>query len=74
MAATAKDYAEVYRRLQAPISRRYDCGKKCAPHNGGVPVCCDIENAIPIVERSEWALLKQRFDLWKTFNRTQFDP
>jgi hypothetical protein len=63
--ATAKHYAEIYRQFQAPISKRIDCGKKCAPHNGGIPACCDIDNAIPIVEEAEWRLLKKRTDLWR---------
>jgi hypothetical protein len=67
---TAKDYAEIYRRLQAPISKKYDCGKKCAPHNDGIPICCDIENAIPIVDKPEWALLKTRSELWKRLRPT----
>ncbi|TAL00112.1 MAG: hypothetical protein EPO08_14650 [Rhodospirillaceae bacterium] len=70
MAVTAKHYAEIYRQFQAPISKRYDCGKKCAPHNGGVPVCCDIDNAIPIVDKPEWSLLKSRTDLWQRLKPT----
>jgi hypothetical protein len=66
----AKHYAEIYRRLQAPISKRYDCGRKCAPHNEGIPVCCDIENAIPIVDKPEWALLKKRSNLWSRLRPT----
>ena len=64
MSATAKQFAEVYRRLQAPLSKRVDCGKKCSPHNGGVPFCCDIDNAIPIVDKGEWQLLKSRSEMW----------
>jgi hypothetical protein len=67
VSVTAKDYAEIYRRFQAPISQRHDCGKKCAPRNGGVPVCCDIEQTIPIVDRPEWQLLKKRSRMWRRF-------
>ncbi len=67
MSATSRQYAELYRRFQAPISKVYDCGKKCAPLNNGTPFCCDAENAIPIVEKSEYALLQSRSDLWKPF-------
>src|SRR5690349_3221976 len=65
VSAKAEHYAEVYRRFQAPISKRLDCGKKCAPRNDGIPACCDIERAVPIVDDAEWRLLKQRTDLWK---------
>jgi hypothetical protein len=67
MSPTPKDYAQIYKKLQAPISRVYDCGKKCAPYNNGLPVCCTTDNAIPIVERSEYELLRSRSDLWSPF-------
>lgn len=67
MAPTPKDYAQIYDRLQAPISRVYDCGKKCSPFNGGEPVCCTTTHAIPIVEHSEYRLLKSRTDMWTPF-------
>lgn len=67
MAPTPKDYAQIYKRLQAPISRVYDCGAKCAPFNDGQPVCCTTGHAIPIVEKSEYELLKSRTDMWTPF-------
>jgi hypothetical protein len=67
MSPTPKDYAQIYKRLQAPISRVYDCGKKCAPYNDGQPVCCTTGHAIPIVEHSEYELLKSRTDMWQPF-------
>lgn len=72
--ATAADYADVYRRLQAPISRKLDCGQKCAPLNQGVPVCCDLEQAIPIVDEGEWDLLRDRTAMWSIYkpkNKTE---
>ena len=59
-------YRRVYEKFQAPVSR-FDCGKYCAPLNGGQPVCCDTRDAIPIVDRAEWELLKSRTDLWSLF-------
>lgn len=59
-------FQQVYDRFQASISR-YDCGKKCAPLNGGEPVCCTTEAAVPIAHNSEWQLLKSRTDLWHPF-------
>lgn len=67
MPPTPKDYAEIYSKLQAPISKVYDCGKKCAPFNNGMPVCCTTDNAIPIVEHSEYKLLRSRSDMWTPF-------
>ena len=66
MAATPEDYARVYARFTAPVSR-FDCGRKCAPHNDGVPVCCSADHAVPIVDKSEYALLKSRTDLWRDY-------
>jgi len=64
--ATPEDFARIYARFEAPIAR-FDCGKKCAPLNGGEPVCCSTENAVPIVSRPEWRLLESRTDLWHRF-------
>jgi len=59
-------FAELYRRFQASISR-HDCGRWCAPLNGGSPICCSTQDAVPVVHRSEWKLLKSRSDLWRPF-------
>ncbi len=66
MTQTPDLYRRIYARFQAPVSR-YDCGCKCAPLNGGTPVCCSTENTIPIVDKSEWQLLKSRSDLWHLY-------
>jgi hypothetical protein len=66
MAAKPEDFARIYARFQAPIAR-FDCGRKCAPLNGGEPVCCSAKNAVPLVQKSEWRLLKSRTDLWHRF-------
>lgn len=63
---TAGDFAELYDRFQTSLSR-YDCGQYCAPLNGGEPVCCSTQNAIPIVQKGEWELLRSRTDLWHRF-------
>ena len=67
MAVTPQQYARLYKILGRPISRRHDCGKHCAPLNGGEPVCCTTRHAIPVVNREEWQLLKSRTDLWHHF-------
>ena len=67
MPLSPAQYAELYRLLQRPIYRRLDCGRKCAPLNGGEPVCCTTRHAIPVVNREEWNLLKSRTDMWRPF-------
>ncbi|MCC7045872.1 MAG: hypothetical protein IT562_04090 [Alphaproteobacteria bacterium] len=59
-------YKKIFDTFQAPVSR-YDCGRKCAPLNEGVPVCCDTGHAIPLVDKHEWLLLKSRSDLWRPY-------
>ena len=60
------DFASLYDTFKAPVSR-YDCGRKCAPLNGGEPVCCSTQNAVPVVHKVEFELLKTRSDLWQKF-------
>ena len=35
--------------------------------NGGEPVCCSTQNAVPLVLKAEFELLKTRTDLWHKF-------
>jgi len=60
------DFESLYKNFNAPVSR-FDCGQKCAPLNGGSPVCWSTENAAPGVHRVEFDLLKSRTDLWSKF-------
>ena len=60
------DFRAIHQRFTAPVSR-YDCGRFCAPLNGGQPVCCTTDNAIPSVARAEWQALRARSDLWHRF-------
>ena len=62
-------YRRVYEKFNAPVSR-FDCGRKCAPHNGGTPVCCDTEHAVPILDKGEFSLLTSRTDLWRRYKPT----
>ena len=64
--ARPEDFARIYRMFEAPISR-FDCGKRCSPLNGGEPVCCSTEHAIPVVDRAEWDLLRGRTRLWRRY-------
>ncbi len=63
------DFRAIYQRFQAAVSR-YDCGRFCAPLNNGTPVCCDTEHAIPVVDKTEYRLLKSRTDLWGPYTPT----
>lgn len=64
---TPKDFSRIYRLFSAPVSSRYDCGKFCAPLNGGSALCCSTSHTVPVARRAEWALLKSRTDLWRPF-------
>lgn len=61
-----EDWELIYAGFEAPISR-YDCGRYCAPHNNGVPVCCSTQHAIPVVFVEEWQYLNSRTDLWHLY-------
>jgi hypothetical protein len=63
------DYGRLYDEFKASVSR-YDCGRFCAPLNGGEPVCCTTGHAIPVVDKTEFQLLKSRTDLWHRFKPT----
>lgn len=60
---TPQDFASLYSQYNANLAF-VDCGRKCAPLNNGQPVCCSTENAIPVVDKAEFKLLKSRTDLW----------
>ena len=60
---TQKDFRYIYDTFKAPVAR-LDCGRKCAPLNGGSPVCCSTDHAVPVVVKPEWKLLQKRTDLW----------
>lgn len=59
-------FGEIFKKFTANVSR-HDCGKYCAPLNGGVPVCCDTENAVPVAHKAEFNWLKSRTDLWRRY-------
>jgi hypothetical protein len=59
-------YEALYAGFNAPISR-FDCGTKCAPHNGGEPVCCNTKFAIPVSTIEEWTFLKSRSTMWHSY-------
>ncbi len=57
------DFRQLYDRFDTPVTD-FDCGQKCAPHNNGVPVCCDICHAVPVAYQREWVYLQENTDLW----------
>jgi hypothetical protein len=69
MAAPSEVFRRIYDSFTAPISR-FDCGRKCAPLNGGQPVCCTTGHAVPVVDRAEWNLLRKRTDIWHIYKPT----
>jgi len=68
---TPQDFAAIYERFEAPIAR-FDCGRKCAPLNGGDPVCCSTRDAVPVVDKAEFKLLQGRTSLWSRFKPYDF--
>ncbi len=68
-AARLELYRTIHDTFQAPVSQ-FDCGRKCAPHNGGEPVCCSTEHAIPVADKPEFDLLRARTDLWRPYTPT----
>ena len=66
MSTTPDLYARLFAAFEAPVAR-FDCGRMCAPHNGGEPVCCSTKHAVPIVDRAEFSLLRARSDLWRRY-------
>lgn len=53
-----------HRLLSVPMTR-FDCGRFCAPQNGGVPFCCDGRQVAPVLYRSEYRWLRGRGRFWK---------
>jgi hypothetical protein len=61
-----EDVKRIYRAFHQPVVE-FDCGRKCAEINGGVPICCDDSHAIPVLYRSEMMYLRKKTDLWRSF-------
>lgn len=72
---TPDDFAQIYAAFDGPISH-FDCGEKCAPYNGGVPICCDTRHSVPTAYHEEWTYLQENTDLWHLWapeNQADFD-
>lgn len=61
-----EDFEALYAGFASPPAR-FDCGKKCAPFNEGVPFCCDSGWVVPVACREEWKFLESRTRLWHEF-------
>ncbi len=66
------DFAALYENFEAPVSK-FDCGKKCAPLNNGSAYCCSTQMAVPVVDKTEFAFLKTRTDLWRKFKPYDYE-
>ena len=61
-----EDFEVLYAGFVSPPAR-FDCGKKCAPFNEGVPFCCDSGWVVPVASHEEWEYLESRTRLWHEF-------
>lgn len=61
-----EDFETLYSGFASPPAR-FDCGKKCAPFNEGVPFCCDSGWVVPVACHEEWKYLESRTRLWHEF-------
>lgn len=60
----ALDFHRLYTTFNNPVTE-VDCGQKCAPFSTrGLPVCCDICEAIPCAYDQEWQYLQTNTDHW----------
>jgi hypothetical protein len=61
----SKEELQHYYDLLDESLTAYDCGKLCSPANGGEPLCCSVENAVPMLYREEFVYLSVRSQLWQ---------
>lgn len=65
--ALTEDEIQYYYTLLQEEVTEYNCGSLCAPSNGGIPVCCQADNALPALYKAEYEMLSKRTDLWKAY-------
>jgi hypothetical protein len=63
---TMKDYDTLLKMVEDPLTKD-DCAAMCAPANDGIPFCCDVANAVPLLFKTERRLIAGRSDLWSTW-------
>lgn len=49
----------------------FDCGKLCAPGNGGIPRCCENDSVVPILFQEEYKLHRRGGKFWKLAEKTE---
>jgi hypothetical protein len=70
---TPADWRALFDGFDSPIAK-FDCGKKCAPHNpNGKPFCCDICHAVSAAYKSEWTYFESTTDLWHVYRGDECD-
>jgi hypothetical protein len=58
---------EYYSLLNEEITT-YDCGTLCAPLNNGVPFCCSVKFAVPLLYKTEFSYLRSKGEMWSEWN------
>jgi hypothetical protein len=61
---TEKKLRRFYRLLSVRMID-FDCGRLCAPGNGGIPYCCDNDGVVPILFHEEYAWRRKTGKFWK---------
>lgn len=61
---TEKTLKRFYKLLSAPMID-FDCGKLCSPGNGGMPICCENEDVVPILFHEEYKYHSKNGRFWK---------
>ena len=61
---TDKKLKRFYRLLSVQMID-FDCGKLCAPKNGGMPYCCENESVVPILFYEEYKWHQGNGKYWK---------
>lgn len=59
-----KKLKRFYELLSVPMID-FDCGKLCAPKNGGFPVCCENEDVVPVLFHEEYKYHWKNGRFWK---------
>lgn len=61
---TEKQLRRFYKLLSVKMID-FDCGKLCAPKNGGVPQCCENESCVPLLFRDEFNWHRGNGKFWR---------
>ena len=67
---TEKKIRRFYRLLSSRMID-FDCGKLCAPANGGSPHCCNNDDVVPILFHEEYRWHWHNGKFWKRMPKTR---